>query len=227
MGIYLLSILGLNMKEVALVPEEKQRRLGPFRSYRGLFQISHVMYRLGDNLKLPFPVSLNQMSVFLISFVFWLALYNLPIIKSILNLFPLKSYVMVPLLSIGSAWASEKYDAAGKSIFPFLISYFGWLFSPKYIYRSRKLRLGKQAIRPSYVAPFRSARRINGTDMLAIQSSPVVITKKSYDKEIVVYPNLPVEVRVLNDNSVEIKRYKAKFRPFRKKPTVLDSPFKV
>lgn len=93
-----------------------------FQSYRALFRINHVIYRLGD-FHLPFPVSLDAVVLWAVYLIVLAALYR---IFPPLRLLPVDEPVALAVFPVVLAHLSTKLDPAGKGVPGYLLGLAGW-----------------------------------------------------------------------------------------------------
>lgn len=123
-----------------------------FLSYKPLFRISHVIYRLGD-LNLPFPVSLDAVVLWAVYLLILAALYRA---FPPLRILPVDEPVALAVFPAVLAHLSTKLDPAGKGVPGYLLGLVGWYLRPRFYRRWEGFRLPDE--RPAKV-PWRVRHR--------------------------------------------------------------------
>lgn len=108
------------------------KRVGPFNSYKSLFRIQHVIYRLGNIHLWGFGVSFDQMITGAVAGIFLWFLYTL---FPLLNYLPINKWIVIIAGILASMWASARYELGGKSILMWTIGIISWAFRRKYFVR--------------------------------------------------------------------------------------------
>lgn len=110
---------------------EAQGRERPLEasSYRPLYRIQHVIYKIGD-IKLPFPVGFDALALF------FLYLAPLALLAKLapwaFSLFGLPAFVTVPATAGLLAHASAKLEPAGKGILGYLAGLAAYAIRPRW-----------------------------------------------------------------------------------------------
>ncbi|MGO3170116.1 MAG: conjugal transfer protein [Bavariicoccus seileri] len=108
------------------------------KSYTRIWSVEKVIYAIND-FRLPFPVTFNQMTWFVLSLLVVMLLGNLPPLSLIDG--ALLKYVGVPLLL---TWFMSKKSFDGKKPYGFLKSVVTYYFRPKMTYAGKAVKLQKQ-----------------------------------------------------------------------------------
>lgn len=96
------------------------------RTYTGLWRVEKRLYKFYD-INLPYPVSIKQVGIFIVSLLPWLMFVNMigvpfaPPFGHVIWLAP-------PFLI---TWAANRPVAEGKTVFEYLASQITFLISPK------------------------------------------------------------------------------------------------
>jgi len=107
-----------------------------FLSYKALFRINHVIYRLGD-FNLPFPVSVDAVVLWAVYLIVLAALYR---IFPPLRLLPVAEPVALAVFPAVLAHLSTKLDPAGKGVPGYLLGLAGWYLRPHFYRRWEAFR---------------------------------------------------------------------------------------
>lgn len=113
------------------------------RSYTSIWNVEKVIYAIND-LKLPFPVSFNQMSWFVLTLFIIIVLGNLPPL-SLINGALLK-YLGIPA---GIAWFMSQKSFDGKKPIGFIKSIYRYFTSPKITFNQKKVEDKSVVFQPS------------------------------------------------------------------------------
>lgn len=105
------------------------------KSYTRIWSVDKVIYAIND-FRLPFPVTFNQMTWFVISLLVVMLLGNLPPLSFIDG--ALLKYVGIP---IALTWFMSKKSFDGKKPYGFLKSVLGYYWRPKVIYAGKPVKL--------------------------------------------------------------------------------------
>ena len=108
------------------------------KSYTRIWSVEKVIYAIND-FRLPFPVTFNQMTWFVLSLLVVMLLGNLPPLSFIDG--ALLKYVGVPVLL---TWIMSKKSFDGKKPYGFLKSVVTYYFRSKMTYAGKKVKLQKQ-----------------------------------------------------------------------------------
>lgn len=108
------------------------------KSYTRIWSVEKVIYAIND-FRLPFPVTFNQMTWFVLSLLVVMLLGNLPPLSFIDG--ALLKYVGVPVLL---TWFMSKKSFDGKKPYGFLKSVVTYYFRPKMTYAGKAVKLQKQ-----------------------------------------------------------------------------------
>ncbi|MEK4303789.1 conjugal transfer protein [Oceanobacillus sp. FSL K6-0251] len=108
------------------------------KSYTRIWSVEKVIYAIND-FRLPFPVTFNQMTWFVLSLLVVMLLGNLPPLSLIDG--ALLKYVGVPVLL---TWFMSKKSFDGKKPYGFLKSVVTYYFRPKMTYAGKAVKLQKQ-----------------------------------------------------------------------------------
>ena len=107
------------------------------KSYTNIWSIEKALYSLND-LSLPFPVTVSQITFFVIALFAVIFLGQFPPLSLIDN--ALIKYLAVP---VGVAWFMSQKTFDGKRPYRFLYSAVLFLFRPKMTYAGRKITVKK------------------------------------------------------------------------------------
>ncbi|WP_269411365.1 conjugal transfer protein [Lentibacillus daqui] len=110
------------------------------KSYTRIWSVEKVIYAIND-FRLPFPVTFNQMTWFVLSLLAVMLLGNLPPLSLIDG--ALLKYVGVP---IGITWFMSKKSFDGKKPYGFLKSVVTYFIRPKMTYAGKTVKLQKQTV---------------------------------------------------------------------------------
>jgi len=110
------------------------------KSYTRIWSVEKVIYAIND-FRLPFPVTFNQMSWFVLSLLIVMLLGNLPPL-SLINGALLK-YVGIP---VGLTWFMSQKTFDGKKPYRFLKSVLTYSFRPKVTYAGKPIKLQRTKI---------------------------------------------------------------------------------
>ncbi|PAD58149.1 hypothetical protein CHH92_21245 [Bacillus sonorensis] len=116
------------------------------KSYTRIWSVEKVIYAIND-FRLPFPVTFNQMSWFVLSLLVVMLLGNLPPL-SLINGALLK-YVGTP---VGLTWFMSQKTFDGKKPYSFLKSVLTYLFRPKVTYAGKPVKLQRVKINENRTA---------------------------------------------------------------------------
>ena len=113
------------------------------KSYTSIWNVEKVIYAIND-LKLPFPVSFNQMAWFVLTLFIVIVLGNLPPL-SLINGALLK-YLGIP---VGIAWFMSQKSFDGKKPIGFIKSIYRYFTSPKITFNQKKVEDKSVVFQPS------------------------------------------------------------------------------
>lgn len=113
------------------------------RSYTSIWNVEKVIYAIND-LKLPFPVSFNQMAWFVLTLFIIIVLGNLPPL-SLINGALLK-YLGIPA---AIAWFMSQKSFDGKKPIGFIKSIYRYFTSPKITFNQKKVEDKSVVFQPS------------------------------------------------------------------------------
>ncbi|WP_040984041.1 conjugal transfer protein [Oceanobacillus jeddahense] len=113
------------------------------KSYTRIWSVEKVIYAIND-FRLPFPVTFNQMTWFVLSLLAVMLLGNLPPLSMIDG--ALLKYVGLPVLL---TWFMSKKSFDGKKPYGFLKSVLTYYFRPKMTYAGKPVKLQKQTMSES------------------------------------------------------------------------------
>lgn len=116
------------------------------KSYTRIWSVDKVIYAIND-FKLPFPVTFNQMTWFVLSLLAVMLLGNLPPLSFIDG--ALLKYVGVPL---ALTWFMSKKSFDGKKPYGFLKSVIAYYYRPKVTYAGKSVKLQRHTINESITA---------------------------------------------------------------------------
>lgn len=125
------------------------------KSYTRIWSVDKVIYAIND-FKLPFPVTFNQMTWFVISLLAVMLLGNLPPLSLIEG--ALLKYVGLPL---ALTWFMSKKSFDGKKPYGFLKSVMAYYFRPKVTYAGKPLKLQKYTVNAGMTAVRRETRAVS------------------------------------------------------------------
>ncbi|MFQ7605124.1 MAG: conjugal transfer protein [Enterococcus avium] len=103
------------------------------RSYTSIWNVEKVIYAIND-LKLPFPITFNQMTWFVLSLFFVIFLANVPPLSLIDG--ALLKYLGIPGFV---AWFMSQKSFDGKKPVGFIRSIYRYYSSPKVTYSEKKV----------------------------------------------------------------------------------------
>lgn len=113
------------------------------RSYTSIWNVEKVIYAIND-LKLPFPVSFNQMAWFVLTLFIVIVFGNLSPL-SLINGALLK-YLGIPT---GIAWFMSQKSFDGKKPIGFIKSIYRYFTSPKITFNQKKVEDKSVVFQPS------------------------------------------------------------------------------
>ena len=113
------------------------------RSYTSIWNVEKVIYAIND-LKLPFPVSFNQMAWFVLSLFLVIVLGNVPPLSLIQG--ALLKYLGIPA---GIAWFMSQKSFDGKKPIGFIRSIYRYFTSPKVTFSQKKVDGKSVVMQPS------------------------------------------------------------------------------
>ena len=116
------------------------------KSYTRIWSVEKVIYAIND-FRLPFPVTFNQMSWFVLSLLIVMLLGNLPPL-SLINGALLK-YVGIP---VGLTWFMSQKTFDGKKPYSFLKSALTYWFRPKATYAGKPIKLQRVKVNENITA---------------------------------------------------------------------------
>src|SRR5690625_486566 len=116
------------------------------KSYTRIWSVEKVIYAIND-FRLPFPVTFNQMSWFVLSLLIVMLLGNLPPL-SLINGALLK-YVGIP---VGLTWFMSQKTFDGKKPYSFLKSVLTYLFRSKVTYAGKPVKLQRVELNENMTA---------------------------------------------------------------------------
>ena len=116
------------------------------KSYTRIWSVEKVIYAIND-FRLPFPVTFNQMSWFVLSLLVVMLLGNLPPLSLIDD--ALLKYVGIP---VGLTWFMSQKTFDGKKPYSFLKSALTYWFRPKVTYAGKPIKLQRMKINESITA---------------------------------------------------------------------------
>jgi len=131
------------MQAVFFLKGEPMKKL---KSYTRIWSVEKVIYAIND-FRLPFPVTFNQMSWFVLSLLLVMLLGNLPPL-SLINGALLK-YVGIP---VGLTWFMSQKTFDGKKPYSFLKSVITYLFRSKVTYAGKPIKLQRVKVNESITA---------------------------------------------------------------------------
>ena len=105
------------------------------KSYTRIWSVDKVIYAIND-FRLPFPVTFNQMTWFVLSLMLMMLLGNLPPLSFIDG--ALLKYVGMPL---ALTWFMSKKSFDGKKPYGFLKSVLSYYCRPKVTYAGKPVKL--------------------------------------------------------------------------------------
>lgn len=113
------------------------------RSYTSIWNVEKVIYAIND-LKLPFPVSFNQMVWFVLTLFIVIVLGNLPPLSLINGAF--LKYLGIPA---GVAWFMSQKSFDGKKPIGFIKSIYRYFTSSKITFNQKKVEDKSVVFQPS------------------------------------------------------------------------------
>ena len=116
------------------------------KSYTRIWSVEKVIYAIND-FRLPFPVTFNQMSWFVLSLLVVMLLGNLPPL-SLINGALLK-YVGIP---VGLTWFMSQKTFDGKKPYSFLKSVLTYWFRPNVTYAGKSVKLQRMKVNENMTA---------------------------------------------------------------------------
>ncbi|WP_010097511.1 conjugal transfer protein [Ornithinibacillus scapharcae] len=116
------------------------------KSYTRIWSVEKVIYAIND-FRLPFPVTFNQMSWFVLSLLVVMLLGNLPPLSLIDG--ALLKYVGIP---VGLTWFMSQKTFDGKKPYSFLKSVLTYLFRTKITYAGKPVKLQRVKINENMTA---------------------------------------------------------------------------
>lgn len=133
----------VQMQAISFLKGELMRKL---KSYTRIWSVEKVIYAIND-FRLPFPVTFNQMSWFVLSLLFVMLLGNIPPLSLIDG--ALLKYVGVP---VGLTWFMSKKTFDGKKPYSFLKAMLTYLFRPKVTYAGKTIKLQRVKVNENLTA---------------------------------------------------------------------------
>lgn len=121
--------------QAAFFIDERVIVLRKLKSYTRIWSVEKVIYAIND-FRLPFPVTFNQMSWFVISLLMVMLLGNLPPLSLIDG--ALLKYVGIP---VGLTWFMSQKTFDGKKPYSFLKSALTYWFRSKVTYAGKPVKL--------------------------------------------------------------------------------------
>ena len=131
------------MQAVFFLKGELMKKL---KSYTRIWSVEKVIYAIND-FRLPFPVTFNQMSWFVLSLLLVMLLGNLPPL-SLINGALLK-YVGIP---VGLTWFMSQKTFDGKKPYSFLKSVITYFFRSKVTYAGKPIKLKRIKVNENITA---------------------------------------------------------------------------
>ncbi|MBY7141917.1 conjugal transfer protein [Virgibacillus sp. NKC19-3] len=116
------------------------------KSYTRIWSVEKVIYAIND-FRLPFPVTFNQMTWFVLSLLVVMLLGNLPPLSLIDG--ALLKYVGVP---VALTWIMSKKSFDGKKPYGFLKSVLTYWIRSKVTYAGKPVKLQKQTFEEQITA---------------------------------------------------------------------------
>lgn len=116
------------------------------KSYTRIWSVEKVIYAIND-FRLPFPVTFNQMTWFVLSLLAVMLLGNLPPFSLIEG--ALLKYVGVP---VGITWFMSKKSFDGKKPYGFLKSVVTYFLRPKVTYAGKTVKFQKVTVNEEITA---------------------------------------------------------------------------
>lgn len=125
------------------------------KSYTRIWSVEKVIYAIND-FRLPFPITFNQMTWFVLSLLAVMLLGNLPPLSLIDG--ALLKYVGIP---VALTWFMSKKSFDGKKPYGFLKSVVTYYFRPKMTYVGKAVKLQKQTFDDSITVVRSEARALS------------------------------------------------------------------
>lgn len=116
------------------------------KSYTRIWSVEKVIYAIND-FRLPFPVTFNQMTWFVLSLLLVMLLGSLPPLSLIDGV--LLKYVGIP---VGLTWFMSQKTFDGKKPYRFLKALLSYLFRPKVTYAGKPVKLQKMQVSENLTA---------------------------------------------------------------------------
>lgn len=123
-----------------------EQRMKKLRSYTRIWSVEKVIYAIND-FRLPFPVTFNQMSWFVLSLLVVMLLGNLPPLSLIDG--ALLKYIGIP---VGLAWFMSQKTFDGKKPYSFLKSVLTYWFRSKVTYAGKPVKLQRMKVNENMTA---------------------------------------------------------------------------
>lgn len=116
------------------------------KSYTRIWSVDKVIYAIND-FRLPFPITFNQMTWFVLSLMIVMLLGNLPPLSFIDG--ALLKYIGIPL---ALTWFMSKKSFDGKKPYGFLKSVLSYYCRPKVIYAGKPIKLQTRTMNAAMTA---------------------------------------------------------------------------
>jgi hypothetical protein len=110
------------------------------KSYTSIWSVEKVIYAIND-LQLPFPITLTQMTWFVLSVLFVILFGKVPPLSFISGAF--LKYLGIP---VAFTWFMSQKTFDGKRPYGFLKSILSYLIRPKLTYAYKPIKLKKQKL---------------------------------------------------------------------------------
>lgn len=123
-----------------------EQRMKKLRSYTRIWSVEKVIYAIND-FRLPFPVTFNQMSWFVLSLLAVMLLGNLPPLSLIDG--ALLKYIGIP---VGLTWFMSQKTFDGKKPYNFLKSVLTYWFRSKVTYAGKTVKLQRMKVNENMTA---------------------------------------------------------------------------
>lgn len=123
-----------------------EQRMKKLRSYTRIWSVEKVIYAIND-FRLPFPVTFNQMSWFVLSLLAVMLLGNLPPLSLIDG--ALLKYIGIP---VGLTWFMSQKTFDGKKPYNFLKSVLTYWFRSKVTYAGKPVKLQRMKVNENMTA---------------------------------------------------------------------------
>lgn len=123
-----------------------EQRMKKLRSYTRIWSVEKVIYAIND-FRLPFPVTFNQMSWFVLSLLAVMLLGNLPPLSLIDG--ALLKYIGIP---VGLTWFMSQKTFDGKKPYSFLKSVLTYWFRSKVTYAGKTVKLQRMKVNENMTA---------------------------------------------------------------------------